>query len=120
VSVRPEQLARTLRARHAARLARAEVRAEELRRRLEPEVRALLAEGLVRRAWLIGSLAWGGFDATSDVDVVVEGLEERASPAVWGRLGDALGVEVDLLRLESLEAAFAERVRERGVPIGVG
>jgi hypothetical protein len=120
VSVRPEQLAQTLMKRHAARRARAEARAEDLRRRLEPEVDALVAEGVIRRAYLIGSLAWGGFHEASVVELVVEGMEERASPGIWARLGDALGIEVLLLCLESLDPGFASRVRARGVSLGAG
>ena len=30
------------------------------------------------RVWLIGSLAWGGFGAQSDVDLVLSGVDSRA------------------------------------------
>jgi predicted nucleotidyltransferase len=50
-----------------------EERAARIRVELEAQLKALLPAGA--RAWLIGSLAWGGFGAYSDVDLVVSGVD---------------------------------------------
>ena len=66
------------------------------------------------RAWLIGSLARGAFGERSDVDVVVAGLDHEQTLDLFILLGDHLGSEVDLLRLEELGADFRDRVRREG------
>jgi len=78
VSATPEELARTLMARHAARLAGWERRADALRGALSRELASVRGEWSFTRAWLIGTLAWGGFGERSDVDLVLEGLDERS------------------------------------------
>lgn len=120
VGVTPEQLARTLIRRRAEERVRADERAEVLWVRVREATAQLLAEGAISRAWLIGSLAWGAHGRGSDVDLVVEGLDPQAAPLVWDRLSGELGARVDLLRIESLERDFADRVRAEGVPLDVG
>jgi predicted nucleotidyltransferase len=80
---------------------------------------ALLAfpEGRTPRAWLIGSLAWGGFGVRSDVDVVVEGLAPRESTELELALVRRLGLPVDLLRFEELPESFRARVQREGVVV---
>jgi predicted nucleotidyltransferase len=119
VTVTPEDLARTLVRRHAKAREQARSRAEGLRGVLLREVRDEIARGRLRRAWLVGSLAWGGFDLASDVDLVVEGVAEEDAAALWDRLSTELGARVDLLRLESLSASFARRVHDEGEPLHV-
>lgn len=119
MGVRPEELARTLVRRHARKRRQAHARGQALRDELHRLVDDQLAEGRFDRAWLVGSLAWGGFDLSSDVDLVVEGLAEEDAAAFWDRLSCELGARVDLLRLESLPAEFARRVLSEGEPLHV-
>ena len=119
MGVQPEELARTLVRRHAAKRRQAESRGAELRDDLRDLLEEEIGKGRVRRAWLVGSLAWGGFDLTSDVDVVVEGLAEEEAASLWDRLCTGLGASVDLLRLESLPRSFARRVEVDGEPLHV-
>ncbi len=72
-----------------------------------------------RRAWLIGSLAWGGFGGHSDVDVVVEGLDVEATSRLTVDLVRGLPVMPQVLRLEELPPSFADRVVSDGVPLDV-
>ncbi len=76
---------------------------------------ALVRDGVVDAAWLVGSAAWGGWGERSDVDVVVRALDPRDFVAAWDRLGDAAGVHVDLLRIEELADGFRARVERDGV-----
>lgn len=69
------------------------------------------------RAWLIGSLAWGGFGPRSDVDLVVSGLSGRDITALESAVAERLGVGVDILVLEDLPPRFRERVEAEGVPL---
>lgn len=66
-------------------------------------------------AWLIGSLAWGGFGERSDVDVVVRGLSSDSVSELERSLSEATGVEVDLLDLSSLTEPFRARVLAEGI-----
>lgn len=119
MGVTPEELARTMVRRHGEALERARARARTLRAELGRTVAEEMAAGTFRRAWLVGSLAWGSFGATSDVDLVVEGLCEEGSARLWDRLCQELGTRVDLLRLESLPPEFAQRVLREGEPLHV-
>ncbi len=116
----PENLAQTLVGRHAERRRREEARAETLLTSLRSEVSALVMQGAVERAWLIGSLAWGHFGSGSDVDLVVQGVSEDLAPTLWDELTGRLGAQVDLLRMETLGEAFAERVRSEGIALHDG
>lgn len=53
-----------------------------------------------RRTGLTGALDWGGFDETSNLDLVVERLEPREMALLWERLTVRLGRRVDFLRLK--------------------
>lgn len=68
-------------------------------------------------AWLIGSLAWGGFGEHSDIDVVVRG----ASPSAATRLEIALTRDVrcstEVLRFEDLPASFRAHVEREGIAL---
>ena len=112
--VSPEELARTLLRRASARRSaddrdRAACLAEVAR--VVPSLRRELGFG---RAWLIGSLAWGGFGTRSDVDVVIEGAKLDDAHVVSDKLGEATGRSVDVLLLETLPPAFQRRVLSEG------
>ena len=111
----PSDLAATLVARRRVARERERDRASDLRERLRLAAGRLRREGRVDGGWLIGSLAWGGFGARSDVDVVLRGTDEARVGAVWAELVDALGVSVDLLRYEDLPEDFRRRVIGEGV-----
>jgi predicted nucleotidyltransferase len=119
MTVLPSELTRTLVERERARQEELEARAGALRRALEGAVRALGQRGEIGRAWLIGSLARGGHGPRSDVDLVVEGLPADRWAPVWDELCAALGVEVDLLRIEELGEPFRRRVLAEGVALDV-
>jgi predicted nucleotidyltransferase len=110
MSVTPAELAATLLRRAAAR--RVADESDELRCRGEVLrlIPALRRELGFRRAWLIGTLAWGGFGVRSDIDVVLEGADAEVAHAVAERLGEATGREVDVLLLETVPTSFGERI----------
>ena len=83
--------------------------------RLRGAVGLLRAEGAIEAAWLVGSLAWGGFGRRSDVDVVVRGADSARIGSLSGRLADAVDACVDLLCFEDLPEAFRQRVLGDGV-----
>lgn len=114
--VRPEDLAAMLIARHRAERQRHAARAGELRVTIERAIAAALPAGA--HAWLIGSLAWAGFGAHSDVDVVVAGLDAEAVTRLGASLLARAGIPVDLLRLEDLPDPFRRRVVAEGVRVG--
>lgn len=117
MAVRPEDLARAL-VRRRQEAAQAETRrASRLRAELEAALREARPATGFHRAWLVGSLARGGFGSGSDVDVVVEGASEEEAGRLWGALARRLDAPLDLMRLESLEPSFRARVLEEGVPL---
>lgn len=101
----------------AAREAR-ERHTAELRARVLEIVRAELPPGA--RAWLIGSLAWGGFGERSDVDLVVSGIGADRLLTIEREVGRAAAAEVELLDLDILPATFRERVLAEGIAIHGG
>jgi predicted nucleotidyltransferase len=115
VSVRPEETVETLKLRSHEQRALWEARVNELRERVLRLTREYLGPG--DRAWLIGSLAWGGFGERSDVDLVVERLSPDCAAELERALADLAGCEPDLLRLAELSPAFRERVLRTGVPV---
>jgi predicted nucleotidyltransferase len=110
----PRDLARALVDRRRVARIRSEERAAHLRERLHTLAPRLHREGAFEAAWLVGSLAWGGFGERSDVDVVVRGSDPSRLGALWAAFGDALGAPVDLLRIEDLPEGFARRVLAEG------
>jgi predicted nucleotidyltransferase len=114
VRVEPGPYLASLRARdRQIREARRE-RAREVRERLPALVREL-SEGFgVRRVVLFGSLLTGELYERSDIDLAVEGL----SPDEYWRALDAacvaLGVPVDLVRLEEAPTSLADRIAREG------
>ncbi len=110
----PRDLARALVARRRTARLRGEERAARLRERLRSVAPRLRREGGFESAWLVGSLAWGGFGERSDVDIVVRGADPSRLGALWVAFGDALETQVDLLRIEDLPDGFARRVLAEG------
>lgn len=115
MAVTARQAARTLRARGSRARQERERRARAAREELDRRLAATLPEGV--RAWLVGSLGWGGFGPRSDIDVVTEGLADDAATRLEQALGTIEGARVELLRIEELPPAFRERVEREGVPL---
>ena len=118
MTVRPSDLAATLVGRRRADRAVQQARGERLIARVRNLSRELCAEGAIDAAWLVGSLAWGGFGARSDVDLVVRGAALEALGAIAARAEEKLGPDaqgrIDVLRLEDLPPSFRERVLSTG------
>ncbi|MBI3184731.1 MAG: nucleotidyltransferase domain-containing protein [Myxococcales bacterium] len=117
MGVSPAQLADLLVGRARVERERFEARATRLRELVEAWATRARSEGLIHRAWLIGTLAWGEFGAASDVDLVVEGLAPDQEGRIWAELVSELCCEVDLLSIESLPESFRRRVLEQGVEL---
>lgn len=118
MSVTPAETAATLQKRSAELRRQAETRAETAREQALAIVRGLLAPKM--RAWLIGSLAWGGFGTRSDVDLVLSGVDPERVGAIEDALLRTLRVEVDLLVFEELPVSFRERIEREGIAIHGG
>jgi predicted nucleotidyltransferase len=103
-------LQRSARAREAALK-----HAGEVREQVVALVRAQLPAGA--HAWLVGSLAWGGFGERSDVDLVLDGVSGPLATAIEIAVAKATGVEVDLLALRELSPSFQSRVKQEGFAI---
>ncbi len=111
----PRATADHLRARSAARAEAAARQTIELRTQVVEVVQTHLpAAG---RAWLIGSLAWGGFGTRSDIDLVVSGLEEDDETRLEWALIRSTDRAIELLRLRDLPPSFQERVLQEGLAI---
>jgi len=101
-----------------ARIAReceaARVHAERLRH-VVPTLAAMLYAAGARRVVLFGSLAAGGSPhAESDIDLCVEGLDERALADVVLPLLECAGAEVDLVRWETASPRLQRRIASWG------
>jgi predicted nucleotidyltransferase len=66
-------------------------------------------------AWLISSLAWGGFGERSDVDLVLRGVGPAEALALEAALAAVAEAPVDLLSLEALPPSFQARVLAEGI-----
>lgn len=111
----PESAARMVQERARQRKAARLVHAEEVKSRVHETVRAALPAGA--QAWLIGSLAWGGYEAGSDVDIVYRGLSSAAVLELEQAIARAARVELDLLSFDALPESFRERVEAEGEPL---
>jgi predicted nucleotidyltransferase len=69
------------------------------------------------RAWLVGSLAWGGFGPRSDVDLVLDGVSAAVATDIELAVARAANAPVDLLDLGDLPGDFRERVLAEGVAL---
>ena len=113
MAVSVDQTVATLRARARAQRAAQEACAQAVRDRLMQRLRLELSPGA--KAWLIGSLAWGGFGEHSDVDLVVAGTDSAAANRLEMVLTRDLAVPVEVLRTEELPASFRERIERDGI-----
>lgn len=117
MSVTPAELAATLLRRAAARRVEDADDEERCRREVLTLLPALRRELGFRRAWLIGTLAWGGFGVRSDIDVVLEALDAEVAHVVAERLGHATGREVDVLVFDTLPPSFKDRIVKDGLDV---
>lgn len=107
--------ARLVRERAQQARAERERRAAEARRQVQVLVPPLLPEG--GRAWLIGSLAWGGFGERSDIDLVTCGVSGPDATRIEDAVARSVGIGVELLELEALPSGFRQRVEREGIPL---
>ena len=96
------------------REARARDAAEVLARVSEVARRLLPRKG---RAWLIGSLAWGGFGAHSDVDLVLDGVDSDVALALERAVSATANRPVDVLELAELSEGLRGRVELEGLAL---
>jgi predicted nucleotidyltransferase len=68
-------------------------------------------------AWLIGSLAWGGFGERSDVDLVFRGVAPAEALALEAALAVTAEAPIDLLVFEALPPSFQARVLAEGIHV---
>lgn len=113
MAVSVEQTIATLRARASAERTARELRTATLRERLTRCVVAELQPGV--EAWLIGSLAWGGFGDHSDIDLVLRGADGALATRLEMWLTRELEVPVEVLHIEQLPAAFRDRIEREGI-----
>jgi predicted nucleotidyltransferase len=107
--------ARGFRARRDGERARHARRAQALRDRAQAAATRLNVELGVRRVWLFGSLAWGDAHTESDVDLLVDGLDEGAWARAHAIAEQTVGGSVDVVRLEEAPPGLVDRVRMEGV-----
>lgn len=91
------------------------------RERLIHSVRMLMPQikevpGL-KRLWLLGSVAWGGFHERSDIDVAVEGVGERDYWSLIGIIERAVDVPVQVIRVEEIDSGFRTRIVNEGLEL---
>ncbi|MFZ5471510.1 MAG: nucleotidyltransferase family protein [Myxococcota bacterium] len=90
--------------------ARLEEQARELAVRMAreavPRAIAVFRRHGAKRIWLIGSLPRGTFRPGSDLDFMVEGLDEDIAWSVASKAADSTGLGVDVIRFESLDDAW--------------
>ena len=114
MTVSPETAAGALMARARAEQAVLRAHLAEVRAGLAALVSTLRDDFGATRVVLFGSLAWGGFHHSSDVDVAVDGVEGDDYWQALGALGPLCGHRVDLLRLGKMPASFRRRVLSEG------
>jgi predicted nucleotidyltransferase len=107
--------ARTIRARAERARKAADRRTSAIRARLIEHLAEVLPPAT--KAWLIGSLAWGGFGERSDINLVVSRAPPDTPAKIEMDLCAALGLDVEVLVLEELPDDFRRRVETEGVPI---
>jgi predicted nucleotidyltransferase len=115
MGVTPAETAATLRQRSAEARRQAEIHAAAVREQALGIVRGLLPPGA--RAWLIGSLAWGGFGVRSDIDLVLSGVAGPRETEIEVAVCRATATEVDVLTFEFLPPAFRERIEREGMAL---
>jgi len=113
MAVTTDEAVATLLERAAAARAARDAFAAEVRARVVQRMAEQLGSGT--EAWLIGSLAWGGFGERSDIDVVLRGATPEQACRLEVGLTRALRLPVDMLRFEELPDSFRKRVVQQGV-----
>jgi predicted nucleotidyltransferase len=101
----------------AMRRARAEARAEAIRRRLPAARQLLTGRYGARRVRLFGSFARGTTTERSDVDLAVEGLQPEGYFRAIADLTGLLEAPVDLVELETAPESLRLRVDLEGVEL---
>ena len=112
MAVSVEEAMRTFRERDRREQLQREQNAARVRGAVEEAVRAHLPQH--GRAWLIGSLVWGGYGERSDVDLVLSEVGGAQATEIEEAVARAAGTSVDLLQLEELPSSFRERVEREG------
>lgn len=101
-----------------ARRAAARQRAEQALAVARDAATVLREEFGARRVWLFGSLARGTFDAASDIDLAVDGIDEKAFLRALGRL---LGLRpefpVDLVDVREAGPRLRAVIESEGIPL---
>jgi predicted nucleotidyltransferase len=114
MSVTPQQLAATLRARYEAEEQAYARRAAVLEEQVSAWATAATASGQLSKAWLFGSLAKGNWGAGSDVDLIVEGMASDRETQAWIELEDRLQCSVDCSESKSALSALPSGCDARG------
>lgn len=105
--------------RQAERRARLRDRQERAWEAAHAAARVLASEFGVSRVWLFGSLARGrGFHWRSDVDLAVEGLDERDCLKAMARcLRIDPSISVDVVPVESMDEGMLELVKAERIEL---
>lgn len=99
-----------------ARRAAARRRAEQALGVARKAAAVLRQEFGAERVWLFGSLARGTFDAASDIDLAVDGIEEKAFLRALGRLISLHpDFSVDLVDIREARPGLRRAIEEEGV-----
>lgn len=117
VTVLPAIAAATLQKRELQRRESLAADRASVRERLPGAVRRLREQFGATQIWLFGSLARGGWTEQSDVDIAALGIPNRDYWLALSDLSEALGCDVDLIRLESASASITARVQLEGEPL---
>jgi predicted nucleotidyltransferase len=67
--------------------------------------------------WLIGSLPRGTFRSGSDLDFLVDGLDEIAASRAAADAADLTGLHVDVVRSEALDSGWLAYHQRYGKPM---
>lgn len=115
MAITARDAAHTLKARELAAQGERLARESQARDAVLRIVASFLGPG--ERVWLIGSLAWGGFGARSDVDLVISGLSAERALELETLVARIASAPVELLALEDLPQAFRQRVEREGIAL---
>lgn len=105
---------------HRQQLAREKEKLAKLTRQAKEKAKAaaeqLACRYRVKRVYLFGSLAMGGFDEESDIDLAVYGLPDEKYLKAYGLAESiTLPFKVDLVSLESAVDTLKARVEREGI-----
>ena len=117
MTVDPADLARELVRRRKVERDMDDRRAARLRSVVGVEAAAIVGNLQARRAWLIGSLAWGEFGEHIDVDLVFSEVDRALLLQVEIEVARATGAPVDVLELHQLPSSFRDRIVQTGLKL---